>query len=151
MKNPHDLLQHNVRMILIVLGSGVLVYLTVLVVLNVRLSIQRGNQRKNLADMRALATALEIYRQEHGVLPKGSTAQDLKAILEPKYLKITPVYDSWGNVYIYRSDSQTSYTLISLGKDRMPDLDPSYKGPIRHFTNDISLSNGMFVVYPEGT
>ena len=79
-------------------------------------------------DIRAIASALELYRLDNRAYP--TTSQGLGALVrrptsppEPSnwvqggYLPEDPT-DPWGNAYVYRSPGTTSnFDLISLGAD----------------------------------
>lgn len=79
-------------------------------------------------DIRAIASALELYRLDNRTYP--TTSQGLEALVrrpttspEPPnwvrggYLPEDPT-DPWGNAYLYRSPGDTAnYDLISLGAD----------------------------------
>ncbi|QFT58109.1 Type II secretion system protein G precursor [Sulfitobacter sp. THAF37] len=82
-------------------------------------------------DIRAIASALELYRLDNQNYP--TTAQGLEALAErpttppePRnwvadgYLPSVPV-DPWGNGYVYRSPGDTGgFDLVSLGSDGAP-------------------------------
>ncbi|APE45212.1 type II secretion system protein GspG [Sulfitobacter alexandrii] len=82
-------------------------------------------------DIRAIASALELYRLDNQNYP--TTAQGLQALAErpttppePRnwvadgYLPSVPV-DPWGNSYVYRSPGDTgAFDLVSLGSDGAP-------------------------------
>ena len=79
-------------------------------------------------DMRAISSALEIYRLDNQTYP--STSQGLAALVSPSsvppvprswpeqgYLNSLPV-DPWGNAYTYVSPADgVPYDLVSLGSD----------------------------------
>ena len=81
------------------------------------------------SDIRAISSALEIYRLDNQVYP--STAQGLAALVSPAnvppqpkvfppqgYLTVMPT-DPWGNAYQYASpgNSGLPYEITSLGAD----------------------------------
>eukprot|EP01013_Petalomonas_cantuscygni_P004819 TRINITY_DN15255_c0_g1_i1.p1 TRINITY_DN15255_c0_g1~~TRINITY_DN15255_c0_g1_i1.p1 ORF type:complete len:150 (-),score=31.62 TRINITY_DN15255_c0_g1_i1:55-504(-) len=82
-------------------------------------------------DMRAIGSALELYRLDNQDYP--TTAQGLEALAErpttspePRnwaeggYLNEVPV-DPWGNPYLYRSPGEDGgFDLVSLGADGEP-------------------------------
>ncbi len=116
------------------------------------LAIGRGKQKRNMADMRAMGTAIEAYYIDHKAYPVGrSKISGIRAELEGTYIAGLPVKDRWGNDYLYQSDGSDSYTIISLGKDHKLDGPLIYNGPITRFTNDIVFSNGIFIAFAEGT
>lgn len=83
------------------------------------------------SDIRAVGSALELYRLDNRTYP--TTAQGLEALAvrptsppEPRnwvaggYLASVPV-DPWGNSYLYRSPGETGgFDLVSLGSDGAP-------------------------------
>ena len=83
------------------------------------------------ADLRSVASALEMYRLDNGRYP--TTDQGLEALVErpsspPEptnwhvegYLAQVPV-DPWGNSYIYRSPGETGrFDLVTYGADGEP-------------------------------
>jgi hypothetical protein len=107
---------------------------------------------RNLADMRAIGTAIEAYAVDHNAYPPGnSTVSALKKYLEPLYIKKLPRKDKWGNHFLYEaSEDLMSYTITSYGKDHRRDLPKGYKGIITRFVNDITFSQGYFTALPEG-
>lgn len=81
-------------------------------------------------DIRALESALKIYKLENGSYP--TTEQGLSALVEkpeiepiPRnykrggYIEETNMEDPWGNQYIYRSpgEDDRDYEIISYGAD----------------------------------
>ena len=83
------------------------------------------------SDIRAISSALEIYRLDNQTYP--STVQGLQALVTPSnkppipkywpeqgYLTTLPV-DPWGNSYVYESPAADQpFSLISLGRDGVP-------------------------------
>ena len=82
-------------------------------------------------DIRAIGSALELYRLDNQTYP--TTSQGLEALVarptsppEPRnwvaggYLAQLPV-DPWGNGYLYRSPGDTAgFDLVTLGADGAP-------------------------------
>lgn len=102
-----------------------------------------------MADMRAIATAVENYAVDNNEYPPVRSVQELIPFIQPKYIKVTPLRDAWDSDFVYISDSQ-SYTICSKGKDKEGCDRFDYKGPILNYENDIVFSSGEFVTYPEG-
>ena len=83
------------------------------------------------ADMRTIASSLEMYRLDNRTYP--TTSQGLSALAAPPtqaplpinwapggYLPQVPA-DPWGNPYVYQSPGQDGpYELMSLGADSAP-------------------------------
>lgn len=85
---------------------------------------------KATLDMKAIESALKIYKLENGFYP--TTDQGLQALVEkadtepvPKnfkkggYLEKSNILDPWDNEYIYRSpgEDDRDYEIISYGAD----------------------------------
>jgi general secretion pathway protein G len=79
------------------------------------------------ADVRALASALELYRLDNFQYP--SSEQGLDALVQPPsgfpepknwnpdgYIKKLPT-DPWGSQYIYERRDTTAFILFSVGAD----------------------------------
>lgn len=144
----------NIKRSLIIVRKAFLLIVVAIIpiaVSNMNLSLQRRDQMRNLANMRAIGTAIEGYAVDHNAYPPGnSTVLEMRQYLEPHYIKKIPTKDSWGNFFLYNStEDGQSYTITSYGKDHKPDPG-NYKGPITRFTNDIRFSQGSFTEFPEG-
>ncbi len=142
------------RSLIIVRKVVVLFIIAIIPILisNLNLSLQRKDQMRNLANMRAIGTAIEAYAVDHQSYPPGnSTVQEISQYLQPSYIKKTPTKDTWGNLFLYNStEDGQSYTITSYGKDNKLDSPGNYKGVIARFTNDIRFSQGSFTAFPEG-
>ena len=53
-------------------------------------AIDKGQLKRPLADLRSLVTAIESYRIDHSVYPRGFTASTLHT-LEPRYIRNAPL------------------------------------------------------------
>jgi len=113
-------------------------------------SLNRGKQRRTMADIRAISQAVEAYHVDFHAYPTGkSTVEEIRKIPEG-YMEEVPLEDGWRNKFLYRSNGLTSYTIISFGKDREQDGPSIYQGAITNFSNDIVFGNGFFISFPEG-
>lgn len=113
-------------------------------------AINRGRQKRTMADMRQCAVALEMYGQAYGIYPETDDPAELRSLL----LEFTqmPENDGWGQPWRVQVTS-FSYTIVSYGKCGEPD-DPSLTsyetGTTTGFQSDIVYANGEFVRWPEG-
>lgn len=111
---------------------------------------QRSKQKRTMADMRTLATAIEAYWTDHPdwrpANSAGSPAR-LASLLKPKYIQEIPVRDGWGRTFGVFVGG-TDYTIWALGGDGK--RDPKWNGPATSFDNDLVYQNGTFIQYPEG-
>jgi type II secretion system protein G len=139
-----------IELLIVVAIIGIIAAIAIPNLLN---AIQRGKQKRSMADIRAVGTAVEAYAVDTNLYPSGaSPVSAIQTFVEPKYIKTLPLLDAWDATFEYASDNQ-SYTLASGGKDTSlngggtPD---SYTGPTTSFNNDIVFTQGQFIAFPEG-
>jgi type II secretory pathway pseudopilin PulG len=115
-------------------------------------AMQRSKQKRTMADMRSIASAVEMYASDEQRLPEGSSIADLESRLVPKYMPQLPRQDGWEHPLRY-SATADAYFIGSGGADRRFDRDALNEyaaGSTTNFDCDIVFSNGKFVQYPEG-
>jgi len=123
---------------------------------NLLTAMQRSKQKRTMADIRSLATAIEAYKIDHNALPVGSSVSTVKAQLIPTYIKAVPEQDGWTHPLRYGCDPAGQcdhYTLASAGKDGVfenDDLTAYHRGSTTNFDCDIVYRDGEFVQDPEG-
>lgn len=137
---------------LVVACGGAVVVLLVAIVAAIAIpnllnAIDRGKQKRSMADLRSIGTAIEEYSITHDVYPEAGDIQALRAVLEPEYLDAVPIQDGWGNDFGVGS-SPEGYALVSAGKDGV--FDDCHQGTTTDFDDDICFANGVFVQWPEG-
>lgn len=139
-----------IELLIVVAIIGIIAAIAIPNLLN---AIQRGKQKRSMADMRAIGTAVEAYAVDTNLYPAGaSNVSGIQTFVEPKYIKTLPLLDAWDNPFDYNSDNQ-SYTIGSGGKDTSAGSacgSCSYTGPTTSFNNDIVFSQGQFLEFPEG-
>ena len=106
-------------------------------------AIDRGRQRRTMADMRNIATANGTYRVDQG------TYASVLTDLEPTYMQVVPANDAWGNAFQY-SASNGSYSLESYAADAADG--PAAPSPWINdpYDVDLELTNGQFTQAPTG-
>ena len=117
---------------------------------NVITAIQRARQTRSMADLKTLARALSLYDQDYIDYPietSPASAENLQSFLHP-YIGDFEAIDGWRRPFMYTSDGR-DYTLISYALGGVANL-PYTIGPIHSLEEDIVLSNGVFVQWPEG-
>jgi type II secretion system protein G len=117
---------------------------------NVVYAIQRARQSRTMADMRTIGRALVLYEQDYVDYPietSLASAENLRPYLLP-YLGYFKATDAWRRQYWYVSDGHI-YTLISHGLDGNADM-PYTNGPTHRFEEDIVMSEGIFLQWPDG-
>lgn len=131
-------------------------------------ALNRSRQRRTMADMRSIATALEALatdRKAFSITPRRPVAADtlhsvtraeLERALVPVYIRKLPQLDGWGEpfrVYVGGYDAHgraQQYLVRSFGSDRRADTAKYQYGTISRFDQDVVFSNGSFFRRPEG-
>lgn len=115
-------------------------------------ALNRGRQKRCMADMRSIGEAIEAYSVDYQFYPRGvGTVVDLEAYLTPTYLHELPTHDAWGSEFFFVSDSAgATYTIVSYGRDSTAEGSTWSPGPTSSFDNDIVFSQGVFYRWPEG-
>jgi len=127
---------------------------------NLLTAMQRSKQKRTIADVRSVATAVEAYATDHKQYPNAIDVSGLRAELVPTYIRMIPANDGWGHPLHYDAWSSQgtgtdSYAIGSGAKDG-DFLHQSLRDYLAHphattsFDDDIVFSNGSFVQYPEG-
>jgi type II secretory pathway pseudopilin PulG len=110
-------------------------------------AIDRGKQKRTMADMQTWVIALEDYAEEHRQYPVVEDAQALHAQLVPEYTRALPVTDAWGHALHVASDG-SRYEIVSPGKDGT--FDGCGGGETARFVDDICIEDGVFSQWPSG-
>jgi type II secretion system protein G len=135
-----------IELLIVVAIIGIIAAIAIPNLLN---AIDRGKQKRTMADMRSLGTAVESYAVDNNVYPVVSTAATLKTIVEAgAYIKNMPTADGWNNTFVVDSIA-TQYTLYSTGKDGAGTTCTA--GTTNSFNDEICFINGQFLRYPAGS
>jgi general secretion pathway protein G len=149
-----------IELLVVVAIIGILAAIAIVAMIN---AIQRGKQKRSMADIRSLSSALEAYALDMNSypaaagyslptglsLPTGSFGASAGQ-LSPTYIRVTPLKDGWNSWYLYGTNGlRTDYAVRSAGADGAPDSSPSF-GPTTDFNADIILVDGTFVQFPDG-
>jgi type II secretion system protein G len=111
-------------------------------------AIDRVRQKRTLADLRTIGSAVEAYAVDNSQYPVSSDMATLWAKIVPTYLRDMTQHDGWDHEFVVDVET-TRYTIASTGKDGVPS--GCAVGVLTtHFTQDICFSHGTFVQYPEG-
>ena len=113
-------------------------------------AINRGRQKRSMADMRTIATAIEAYGADHQHYPEGAqSVADLEPALVPEYAVDLPAVDGWRTPFeVLTADDGSWYEIASLGRDKLPG--DRVGGPTTDFDCDLVWANGQFIQWPEG-
>ena len=143
-----------IELLIVVAIIGIIAAIAIPNLLN---AIDRGKQKRSMADMRSLGTAVESYSVDVNFYPISTSMASITSIgavnmgLEPIYIKLAPTKDGWGGLYYYGSDaagSGSDYTIMTYSKDKS--VSSASAGATSDFDCDIIFQNGTFTAYPEG-
>lgn len=139
-----------IELLIVVAIIGIIAAIAIPNLLN---AIHRGRQKRTMADMRTIATAVGAYGTDNAFYPQSMTSiSDLKPYIAPIYIKTFPDKDGWGGLYWFVTDAPgNNYTLVSYAKDRKAGTMPDVDTKTQNFDCDIISGNGVFIQYPEGT
>jgi type II secretion system protein G len=139
-----------IELLIVVAIIGIIAAIAIPNLLN---AIQRGRQKRTMADMRAVGTAVESYAVDNNRYPAGGSAlSTIQSFIEPRYIAQVPLVDAWGGGFDYLSSpvaSPQAYSVESYGKNLANEA--TTVGSTSNFNNDIIFSQGLFTVYAEGS
>jgi type II secretion system protein G len=137
-----------IELLIVVAIIGIIAAIAIPNLLN---AINRGKQKRTMADMRSIATAIESYSVDWNFYPHTlDTINGLIPYITPTYIKKLPTMDGWSRQLQFHSNAAgTNYTILSLGKDGAAETSPS-GGSTTDFAADIIFSEGRFFQWPEG-
>jgi general secretion pathway protein G len=109
-----------IELLIVVAIIGIIAAIAIPNLLN---AIHRGRQKRSMADMRTIATAIGTYATDMNYYPRGMTALgDFDIHLVPVYLRRMPAKDGWGTIYYAVTDAEGEhYTIQSYGKNMTDD------------------------------
>ena len=138
-----------IELLIVVAIIGIIAAVAIPNMLN---AIDRSRQKKTMADMRNIATALEEYGIDNNFYPlqtsQGALSGSISAELSPRYRTTIPVMDAWNwNLQYGTTANGYAYTLRSLGKDGAKN---GTAGTTTRFDCDIIMQIGQFTSWPDG-
>lgn len=134
-----------IELLIVVAIIGIIAAIAIPNLLN---AIDRGKQKRTMADMRSVGTAVEEYAIDNNQYIVAGTLAAAEPFLEPLYIKVVPTNDGWNGLMDYDSNGD-EYTVVSFGKGGAAGAQAG--GQTNLFTDDIVFSNGQFFQWPEGT
>jgi general secretion pathway protein G len=137
-----------IELLIVVAIIGIIAAIAIPNLLN---AIDRGKQKRTMADIRSIGTAVEAYSVDTNFYPTAANITAVQAVLEPVYIKKLPLTDGWNTAMVYEpgATSGAGYTVTSYGKG-------GASGPAQttskttDFKADIIFIDGQFVQWPEG-
>jgi general secretion pathway protein G len=139
-----------IELLIVVAIIGIIAAIAIPNLLN---AIDRGKQKRTMADMRSLGTSIESYAVDNNYYPKGMAsiaAAALSTHVSPIYIKTVPTKDGWGNDWdVDSAATGAQYTITSPAKDGTQGTQTG--GQTGDFICDILFANGQFFQWPQGT
>lgn len=138
-----------IELLIVVAIIGIIAAIAIPNLLN---AIDRGKQKRTMADMRSIGTAVESYAVDNNFYPRNYTtfSAALQGNLAPIYIKVAPLADGWNNSWQFASSSLgAQYTITSYTKDGL--VSAATGQMTGDFNCDIIFANGQFFQWPQGT
>ena len=140
-----------IELLIVVAIIGIIAAIAIPNLLN---AIDRGKQKRTMADLRSMGTAIEEYSIDNNFYPQANTVALLEDEVSPSYMRKLPERDGWG-IGFYVDSDPSAYTLASCGKGAtscasLVVVNSGDGGKTTSFSDDIIFSNGSFVQWPEG-
>jgi len=134
-----------IELLIVVAIIGIIAAIAIPNLLN---AIDRGKQKRTMADMRSIGTAVEAYSVDVNIYPTAVTMAALATVIEPTYIKKAPQQDGWSTNFVVTS-ANAGYTVKSSGKGGVADGSLT-GGKTTTFAADIAFIDGQFIQWPEG-
>src|SRR4029453_12538203 len=105
-RGGHTMLKRNskgftlIELLIVVAIIGIIAAIAIPNLLN---AIDRGKQKRTMADMRSIGTALESYSVINSAYPIANDIVSLKGSIEPTYMKKLPTEDGWNHKLEYKA------------------------------------------------
>jgi len=133
-------------------GGGLVAIMTIGIIAAIAIpnflnAVDRGKQKRTMADLRSIGTAVEEYSVDHDAYPVANDLDELSRLIAPRYIRAVPRTDGWGRPFLVHADGE-SYTLVSPGKDGL--VSGCEGGATSTFASDVCFADGEFTQWPEG-
>jgi general secretion pathway protein G len=135
-----------IELLIVVAIIGIIAAIAIPNLLN---AIDRGKQKRSMADIRSIGTACEEYSIDMNFYPVAASMAALSPLIEPLYIRKSPATDGWNRALVVAATT-TEYTICSNGKDGAGSCATDSLGARQSFNDSITFANGQFVTWPEG-
>ena len=136
-----------IELLIVVAIIGIIAAIAIPNLLN---AIDRGKQKRTMADMRSVGTAVESYAVDNNVYPVAATAAILSDLVAPIYIKTMPPARTAG-IHTSQVDSHPAPSTRSTRRGRTARAARCTPGTTTTFNDEICFINGQFARYPQGT
>ena len=130
-----------IELLIVVAIIGIIAAIAVPQLMN---AMDRGRQRRSMADMRNIATANGTLRVDTGAYGANLAA------LAPTYMQVAPTADGWGAAFVYAIVGADGYSITSLGSDSAAGPAAPVPWVNDPYDPDIVLTSGQFTAAPSG-
>jgi type II secretion system protein G len=134
-----------IELLIVVAIIGIIAAIAIPNLLN---AIDRGKQKRTMADLRSIGTSIEAYAVDNNNYPTATDVATLGQAITPVYIKTMPDNDGWNHAFQVDASSG-AYTIWSFGKDGTGNT--CTPGVTQTFQEEICFVNGQFLRYPQGT
>ncbi len=135
-----------IELLIVVAIIGIIAAIAIPNLLN---AIDRGKQKRTMADLRSVGTAVESYSIDNNVYPVAAAMSTLETFIEPVYIRTAPLTDGWTRSFQVAA-TIGEYTICSGGKDGGA-CTADGAGATQSFNSSITFTSGQFVQWPEGS
>ena len=137
-----------IELLIVVAIIGIIAAVAIPNLLN---AIDQGKQKRTMADLRAIGSAVESYSVDTTIYPTAGNINALRTVVLPTYIRVWPATDGWSYPMVYTPAGALGqgYTLRSVGKDGFPEGAPA-GGSTGDFDCDIIFVDGQFMQWPAG-
>ncbi len=139
--------EHGFTLIELLIVVAIIGIIAAIAIPNLLNALDRSKQKRTMADLRSIGSAMEQYAIDNTDYPIVNTTGALRTALVPIYAKEIEQDDAWGNRFIIDSIA-LDYTVSSAGKDG--GAVNLIGGPTTSFNDAIIFTNGQFWQWPEG-
>jgi type II secretion system protein G len=133
-----------VELLIVVAIIGMIAAIAIPNLLN---AVDKGKQKRTMADIRAIGTAIESYAVDNTTYPIAADLSAVKALIDPYLIRNIPLTDGWSHP-IQAQSSTTAYTVYSQGKDGSGSNCAA--GATSNFNEEICFIDGQFMRFPAG-
>ncbi len=137
-----------IELLIVVAIIGIIAAMAIPNLLN---AINRARQKRTMADIRSIGTALEAYSVDYQFYPRvnAGTVADLVTYVQPTFIRVLPRIDGWSQpLVLVLTTAGTSYTIYSRAKGGMGTI--GAPGPTTDFAAAIVFADGQFYTWPDG-